>query len=189
MADLGVSGSGPGELASIHGGMFGPLARSQYGAMARLRWEIFRSGLRSIHGVFDLGAAGITWLVYAFLGLLLGAGAGAATYFLVSGGHWRALPILFWVLLFLWQMIPIMLASFQQQFDLGILLRFPVRFGSYYLLYLVFGLLDGTGRSCVPGHLGGRGCGRARAAGVDDAGAGGLRGVQHPAGAGDLCVD
>jgi len=142
MADLGVSGSGPGELASIHGGMFGPLARSQYGAMARLRWEIFRSGLRSIHGVFDLGAAGITWLVYAFLGLLLGAGAGAATYFLVSGGHWRALPILFWVLLFLWQMIPIMLASFQQQFDLGILLRFPVRFGSYYLLYLVFGLLD-----------------------------------------------
>jgi ABC-2 type transport system permease protein len=142
MADLGGAGSGPGELASLHGGMFGPLARSQYGAMARLRWEIFRSGLRSIHGVFDLGAAGITWLVYAFLGLLLGAGAGAATYFLVSGGHWRALPILFWVLMFLWQMIPIMLASFQQQFDLGILLRFPVRFGSYYLLYLVFGLLD-----------------------------------------------
>jgi ABC-2 type transport system permease protein len=39
-------------------------------------------------------------------------------------------------------MIPILLASFQEQFDLGIILRFPVRFGSYYLLYLVFGLLD-----------------------------------------------
>jgi len=35
-----------------------------------------------------------------------------------------------------------MLASFQEQFDLGILLRFPVRFGSYFLLYVVFGLLD-----------------------------------------------
>ena len=39
-------------------------------------------------------------------------------------------------------MVPIMLASFQEQFDLGILLRFPVRFGSYYLLYVVFGLAD-----------------------------------------------
>jgi ABC-2 type transport system permease protein len=146
MADLGGAGlHGTGvssEFASTHGGVFGPLAMAQYGAMARLRWEIFRSGLRSIHGVFDLGATGITWMIYGVLGLFLGAGTGIATYFLVSGAHWRALPILFWVLMFLWQMIPIMLASFQQQFDLGILLRFPVRFGSYYLLYLVFGLLD-----------------------------------------------
>ena len=52
------------------------------------------------------------------------------------------LPILFWVLCFFWQIIPVMVASYQEQFDLGILLRFPVHFGSYYLLYLVFGLLD-----------------------------------------------
>ena len=51
-------------------------------------------------------------------------------------------PVLFWVLAFLWQAIPVMLASFQEQFDLGILLRFPLRFGSYVLLYLVFGLVD-----------------------------------------------
>ena len=37
------------------GGMLGPLARAQYGAMVRLRWEMFRSGLRSIHGILDLG--------------------------------------------------------------------------------------------------------------------------------------
>jgi ABC-2 type transport system permease protein len=83
---------------------------------------------------------------------------------------------LFWVLAFLWQAIPIMLASFQEQFDLGILLRFPVRFGSYYLLYLVFGLLD------VSTVLGGVAClgifdrsgsrRRGRTAAVDDAGAG-----------------
>ena len=141
MADLGGTGRS-GEFAPIDGGILGPLAMAQYGAMARLRWEIFRSGLRSIHGLFDLGATGITWMIYGVLGGVLGAGTGFATYFLVSGAYWRALPILFWVLMFLWQVIPIMLASFQQQFDLGILLRFPVRFGSYYLLYLVFGLLD-----------------------------------------------
>jgi len=144
MADLvGAGSGGTGQPAAIDiGGMFGPLARAQYGAMFRLRWEMFRSGLRSIHGILDLGATGIAWMIYAFLGVLLGTGMGIATYYLVSEDEWRFLPILFWVLCFLWQMIPVMLASYQEQFDLGILLRFPVRFGSYYLLYLVFGLLD-----------------------------------------------
>ena len=41
----------------------------------------------------------------------------------------------------MWQMLPILLASFQEQFDLGILLRFPVGFGSYMLLYVIFGLV------------------------------------------------
>jgi ABC-2 type transport system permease protein len=110
--------------------------------MFRLRWEMFRSGLRSIHGILDLGATGIAWMIYAFFGLLFGTGMGIGTYALVSDAQWRYLPILFWVLCFLWQMIPVMLASYQEQFDLGILLRFPVHFGSYYFLYLVFGLLD-----------------------------------------------
>lgn len=150
MAGVGspqINGAGPGRLGEQGllpgaGGTFGPLARAQYATMARLRWEMFRSGLRSIHGILDLGATGIAWMIYSFLGILLGTGMGIAAYYLVSGGEWRMLPILFWVLCFLWQAIPVMLASYQEQFDLGILLRFPVRFSSYCLLYLVFGLLD-----------------------------------------------
>ena len=34
------------------------------------------------------------------------------------------------------------LASFQEQFDMAGLLRFPVNFRSFYLLYMVFGLMD-----------------------------------------------
>ena len=52
------------------------------------------------------------------------------------------MPVLFWAVCILWQMVPVMLASLQEQFDLGILLRFPVSFGSYFLLYIVFGLAD-----------------------------------------------
>jgi ABC-2 type transport system permease protein len=122
--------------------MLGPLARAQYGAMARLRWRMFMNGLRSNKGALELGARTFSFLIYAVIGLMLGLGAGVVTYFLVAGGEWRFLPIVFWVLAFLWQMIPVMLASFQEQFDLGILLRFPVRFGSYVALYLVFGLVD-----------------------------------------------
>ncbi|HXR39109.1 MAG TPA: hypothetical protein VN776_08450, partial [Terracidiphilus sp.] len=146
-ADLGEAGlNGAGGLgappASLAGGIMGTLARAQYGALARLRWRMFLNGLRSNKGALELGARTFSLLVYGLMGLGLGTGMGIATFFLVSRGEWRLLPILFWVLVFLWQAIPVMLASFQEQFDLGILLRFPVRFGSYMLLYLVFGLLD-----------------------------------------------
>jgi ABC-2 type transport system permease protein len=146
MADLGGADLSPlGEAAGIHaGGVLGSLARAQYGALARLRWRMFQNSLRSSKGALELGARTVSYVIYALLGLAIGTGAGFAAYALASGdqNRWRFLPILFWVLGFLWQMIPIMLASFQEQFDLGILLRFPVRFGSYLLLYLVFGLVD-----------------------------------------------
>jgi ABC-2 type transport system permease protein len=144
-ADMSGAGSnqssGP---AAAHGGIFGALARDQYAAMATLRWSMFRNSLRSIHGILDLGAAGIALMVYSFLGLGLGFGLGAAAYGIASRVSWQYLPILFWVMCFLWQVIPVMLASFQTQFDLHILLRFPVRFGSFYLMYLIFGLLDAS---------------------------------------------
>jgi ABC-2 type transport system permease protein len=44
----------------------------------------------------------------------------------------------------MWQMVPITMASFQEQFDTNGLLRFPVGFGAYFLLHLVFGLVDSS---------------------------------------------
>jgi ABC-2 type transport system permease protein len=124
------------------GGLFGAAARAQYTAMAQLRWSIFSHSLRSSKGALELGARTVANLLYAALGLAIGLGAGAGSYLIASNNAWEYVPIVFWAMCFLWQMVPIMLASFQEQFDLGILLRFPVRFGSYMLLYLVFGLLD-----------------------------------------------
>jgi ABC-2 type transport system permease protein len=122
--------------------MFGAEARAQYGALARLRWHMFGNGLRSKKGALELGARAFSFLFYVVGGLGCAVGAGAFSYLMVSGEKWSYLPILFWTVFFVWQGIPIMLASFQEQFDLGILLRFPIRFGSYFLLYVVFGLLD-----------------------------------------------
>jgi len=124
------------------GGAFSRQARAQYAALAALRWQMFTNGMRSGKGAFELGARIFSLCIYGFLGLAIGGGAGVAAYAAVAGREWRFLPVLFWILFFVWQMIPIMLASFQEQFDLGILLRFPVRFGSYLLLYVVFGLAD-----------------------------------------------
>ncbi len=131
---VGMNGAGAGVLSSM--------ARAQYAAMARLRWHMFVNGLRSKLGAFELGARTVTFAINVLMGLGLGVGMALGAYFLVSGEKWHFLPILFWALCILWQTGPVMLASFQEQFDLSILLRFPVSFGPYYLLYVVFGMAD-----------------------------------------------
>jgi ABC-2 type transport system permease protein len=124
------------------GGPLGALARAQYAALAGLRWRLWINGLRSNQGAIELGARTISFVFYALVGLVLGAGMGAGAYALASNGMWTFLPILFWVLFVLWQVFPVMLASFQEQFDLAALLRFPVSFATFFLLYVVFGLAD-----------------------------------------------
>jgi len=146
-ADLNGAGpNGLGKPAETEsgGGVLGAQARAQYAALTRLRWDMFRNGLSSIHGMLDLGATGIAWFLYAVFGLGLGVGLGVAAYALASRAGWQYLPILFWGVCFLWQVAPVILTSFQEQFDLSILLRFPVRFGSFYMLYLIFGLMEAS---------------------------------------------
>ena len=134
----GLNGVGPSPGA----GALSASARAQYAAMAALRWHMFVNGLRSKRGAFELGARTVSFVLYAFMGLALGTMMGAGAFALASDEKWQFLPAVFWVVCILWQVGPVMLASFQEQFDLGILLRFPVRFRSYYLLYVVFGLAD-----------------------------------------------
>ena len=134
----GLNGVGPDPGA----GALSASARAQYAAMAALRWHMFVNGLRSKRGAFELGARTVSFVLYAFMGLALGTMMGAGAFALASDEKWQFLPAVFWVVCILWQVGPVMLASFQEQFDLGILLRFPVRFRSHYLLYVVFGLAD-----------------------------------------------
>jgi len=140
----GLNGAGlSGVARSVSGGgWLGAEARAQYAAMASLRWQMFRNGLRFRKGAFEAGARTVSYVLYAVMGLGLGLGMGAVAYLLASRGLWRFLPVPLWLVCLLWQLVPVMLASFQEQFDLGILLRFPVRFGSYYLLWVLFGLAD-----------------------------------------------
>jgi ABC-2 type transport system permease protein len=129
-------------LNGVDAGALSGAARGQYAAMAALRWHMFVNGLRSKGGAFELGARTVSFVLYAFMGLGLGTIMGVGAYFMASGKASLFLPAVFWAVCILWQVGPVMLASLQEQFDLGILRRFPVRFRSYYLLYVVFGLAD-----------------------------------------------
>ncbi len=129
-------------LLATRGGLLSPLARAQYRALAQLRWCVLVNGLRSKLGAFELGARTVSFVLYGLMGLAFGAGIGAISYLFASSQKWPYFPILFWALCLLWQTVPIMLASFQEQFDLSSLLRFPVGFRPFFLLYVVFGLSD-----------------------------------------------
>jgi ABC-2 type transport system permease protein len=134
--------NGHEQALATGGGVLSPLARAQYSALACLRWHIFVNGLRSRHGAFEVGARAVTYALYGIMGLGLGFSAGAVAYALAYSQKWLFFPIVFWLVFLIWQIVPVMLASFQEQFDLGTLLRFPVGFRSFFLLYVVFGLSD-----------------------------------------------
>jgi ABC-2 type transport system permease protein len=138
----GVGALGDAGQAGFGAGPFSRLARSQYIALVGMRWQVLTHGLRSTEGLFELGARGVAFLVYALMGLGLGTGLGVIAHSLASERNWQLLPILFWVVCFLWQLVPVALASFQQQFDMSGLLRFPVSFSAFCLLYVIFGLAD-----------------------------------------------
>jgi ABC-2 type transport system permease protein len=142
MVDVGAAGGA--EFAAIRSGPFSRLARGQFAALAAMRVRLFANSLRSNDGVFEMGARAVAFLVYGGMGIGLGVGAGVTAYALVSRHMWQVLPVEFWVVCFLWQAVSVALASFQEQYDLGGLLRFPVNFSSFYALCLLFGLIDAS---------------------------------------------
>ncbi|MGA8740916.1 MAG: hypothetical protein WB561_06995, partial [Terracidiphilus sp.] len=147
---VGVAGAENAAIGSIGPNRpFGRMARRQYAALVAMRWRMVANSVRSVQGAFEFGARGVAFIVYSIMGLSLGFGLGAGAFSMVSSGHLQLLSALFWTVLLVWQVLPIALASFQEQFDLNGLLRFPVSFGSFYLLHVVFGLVD------VPTILGG----------------------------------
>lgn len=150
MAD--VSAVERNAAASTGAGPFSRLARAQYAALAAMRGRMLANSLRSKEGAFEFGARAVSYIVYGFMGLGLAIGAGAAAHPLVAQSEWQLLPIEFWVVCVLWQAMAIALASFQEQFDLSSLLRFPISFASFSLLYLVFGIID------IPTLIGGLCC-------------------------------
>ena len=130
-------------MAGIAGaGIFSSAARAQYAAFAEMRRSMFVNSLRSMRGSFEFGAKIVSVLVYLCLGLGLAFGLGYAAYGITADGKPEVLAVLTWSVFVLWQIVPVMVASFSEAVDLGGLLRFPLGFGSYTVLYLVFGLFD-----------------------------------------------
>ena len=119
-----------------------PGVAQQIRLIGRLRWMLFKNSLRNIKGRLEALSSAILWLMMS--GLVLGGGIffGIATYYLVQHNHWGWLAGLLWIVFVFWQVYPIFAASAGAQFDFANLLRFPLRFSSFFILSLVYGLFD-----------------------------------------------
>jgi ABC-2 type transport system permease protein len=127
-----------------------PGVPQQIRLIAHLRWMLFKNSLRNVKGRLEAVSSAILWLMMT--GIVLGGAVfmGIATYFLVSETHWARLALLTWIIFLFWQLYPIFAATVGAQFDFSNLLRFPLRFSSFFALSLIYGLFDpGAVASCV----------------------------------------
>lgn len=122
--------------------MAGVSLRAQFAAVAQMRWRMLLNSFRTKRGGFETGARIFSRSFFALIGLGVGIGLGFAGWQMAAHNSLRELSALLWAVLAFWQLVPITIASFQENADLSILLRFPVSFASYALYYILFGLFD-----------------------------------------------
>lgn len=115
--------------------------RAQFGAIARLRWQIYRNGLRRKGAKGDLAA---TLIVLPFALVILGglcAGAAAGAGFAVYSGHVERVSWVLWGIFFFSQIVNLNVGQPGTTFDPTQLIRFPMKTASYTAVRLFFGIL------------------------------------------------
>jgi ABC-2 type transport system permease protein len=119
-------------------------SRTQFAALAYLRWCLFRNSFRRKGGVGELVSRILFFPIVGIIafGPIVGCGVGA--YYIVSSGHLNMLPVLTWGIFLLWQIVSINIAQPNLSFDINIILRFPLSFPRYLAARLVFGILGAS---------------------------------------------
>jgi ABC-2 type transport system permease protein len=121
---------------------FSPGMRGQFAAIARVRWQLFVNGLRTIRGRLEVVARGFMFLAVGFAGLGGSLVLGAAGWYIVSQRNVEWIAILLWLVFLSWQLFPVMASALTENVDSSNLLRFPLSFPSYFMIRLVYGALD-----------------------------------------------
>jgi len=115
---------------------------SQLTAVAWLRWRLFVNALRTTHGQLELLARVVVSVAFATFGLGGAFGMGLLAYIVLSQGKPQMLAIFLWIICLFWQAFPLMAAAFTSDPDSSDLLRFPLSYGSYFLVRLAYGAFD-----------------------------------------------
>src|SRR3984885_9885561 len=113
-----------------------PEMRGQLAAIARVRWQLFVNGLRTIRGRLEGVARGVVFLLVPVGGRGGSFPLGAAALYVVSHGKVEWIAILLWPIFLFWQLFPVMASAFTENVDSSNLLRFPLSFPSYFLIRL-----------------------------------------------------
>jgi ABC-2 type transport system permease protein len=116
--------------------------RTQLGAIARVRWQLFVHSLHTTKGALELFSRIVLSLVITAGGVGGAVGLGSGAWFFVSRGEIYWLAVLLWPVFLFWQFFPVMASAFTETLDTSNLLRFPLDYRSYVVIRLVYGALD-----------------------------------------------
>lgn len=132
------------EASRAAAGRFGFLsqqARRQYAALAWVQSRVLINSLRTRRGGLEFGARILTGFIFTVIALGPAVGMGFAAWAGISHGRSFVLSMLLWVLFLVWQLFAALAPALAgQNPELSHLLRYPVMFGSWILLYIVYGL-------------------------------------------------
>jgi ABC-2 type transport system permease protein len=116
--------------------------RTQLSAIAWLRWRLFLNALRTTQGKLEFFSRVLVSIAFTILGLGGSFGMGLLAFFCLSHGEPQWLTLFFWIIFFFWQIFPVMATAFGNNADSSDLLRFPLSYGSYFLVRLAYGAFD-----------------------------------------------
>ncbi len=114
----------------------------QLTAVAWLRWRLFVNTLRTSRGILELISRIIIAFAFAVGGLGGGLFMAAMASIFISQGKPGMLALLLWLIFVFWQFFPLMATALTNNPDSSELLRFPIRYRSYFLLRMVYGAFD-----------------------------------------------
>ncbi len=120
-----------------------PDTGAQLRAIALLRWQILKNSLRTMRGRMEV----VSWIFIGFwfaaLGLGGAFGIAVGSWWMVSHNRSDLLAALFWPIFVFWICFPLVATAFTEVFDSSNLLRYPLRYSSFFLVNLIYGSLDG----------------------------------------------
>lgn len=121
-----------------------PDTRAQLGAIARVRWTIFKNSLRTMRGRMEMVSTFFIGLWFVMFGFGGAFAFGFSSYGILSHGSADFLALLFWAVFVFWIFFPLLATAFSEPFDSANLLRFPLRYSSFFLANIVYGSIDGS---------------------------------------------
>ena len=115
--------------------------RSQFAAIAWLRWRIAVNSFRRKGGVGEIVGRIFLYLIFASVTVFFVVGAGIAAYYFAGNGQLIRISWLLWGIFILCQLLNIQLGQPGTTFDPTQLIRFPLGVDTYIFIRLFFGLL------------------------------------------------
>src|SRR5579864_1397315 len=118
-----------------------------------LRWQTFRNGMRSQSEKMHVLGSVALGLFFTILMLGGSVGIGFAAFEIAGTPNWIYLSMLLWGIFLFWQFLPVLASQTNPGFDGRNLLRFPIKFSTFFLMSTAYGLADPFALAGILWHI------------------------------------